>query len=387
MIEEQTKSYSKNQIFKTLHPWVREWFDSEFEDFTPAQKKSIIDIHKNNNILISSPTGSGKTLTAFLSVLSELTALAEKEELEDKVYCIYISPLKALDNDIEKNLDEPLNGIEKAAGRKLGIRKAVRTGDTSQYERQKMLKKPPHILITTPETLSILLVAPKFREKLSNVKYVIIDEIHSLAENKRGVHLSLTLERLQHLIGQYTRIGLSATVSPIEEIAKFLVGYEYGVERNCKIVNVNYLKELDMKVLCPVSDIVLADEEDTRLGMYDLLDDLIQENKTTLIFTNTRSGTERFVYNLKKMYPGNYNDSNIMAHHSSLSKEVRLETEEKLKEGKLKAVVSSTSLELGIDIGYIDLVVLINSPKSVARALQRIGRSGHRLHEKSKGRN
>ena len=386
MIEEQTKSYSKKEIFKTLHPWVRKWFDSQFEDFTPAQKKSIIDIHKKNNILISSPTGSGKTLTAFLSVISELTELAEKEKLEDKVYCIYISPLKALDNDIEKNLDEPLKGIEKIAGKKLGIRKAVRTGDTTQYQRQKMLKKPPHILITTPETLSILLVAPKFREKLSHVKYVIIDEIHSLAENKRGVHLSLSLERLQHLIGQFTRIGLSATVSPLEEVARFLVGYEYGVERNCKIVNVNYLKELDMEVMCPVSDIVLADEEDTRLGMYDLLDDLIQENKTTLIFTNTRSGTERFVYNLKKMYPMNYNDSNIMAHHSSLSKEVRLETENKLKEGKLKAVVSSTSLELGIDIGYIDLVVLINSPKSVARALQRIGRSGHRLHEKSKGR-
>ena len=386
MIEEQTKSYSKKQIFKTLHPWVRQWFDSQFEDFTPAQKKSIIDIHKRNNILISSPTGSGKTLTAFLSVISELTTLAEKGELEDKVYCIYISPLKALDNDIEKNLDEPLDGIEKIAGKDLGIRKAVRTGDTSQYQRQKMLKKPPHILITTPETLSILLVAPKFREKLSHVKYVIIDEIHSLAENKRGVHLSLSLERLQHLIGQYTRIGLSATVSPIEEVARFLVGYEYGVERNCKIVNVNYLKELDMEVMCPVSDIVLADEEDTRLGMYDMLDDLIQENKTTLIFTNTRSGTERFVYNLKKMYPSHYNNDNIMAHHSSLSKEVRLETENKLKEGKLKAVVSSTSLELGIDIGYIDLVVLINSPKSVARALQRIGRSGHRLHEKSKGR-
>ena len=197
MIEEQTKSYSKKQIYKTLHPWVREWFDSQFDDFTPAQKKSIIDIHKKNNILISSPTGSGKTLTAFLSVLSELTALAEKDELEDKVYCIYISPLKALDNDIEKNLDDPLKGIEKIAGRELGIRKAVRTGDTSQYERQKMLKKPPHILITTPETLSILLVAPKFREKLSHVQYVIVDEIHSLAENKRGVHLSLSLERLQ----------------------------------------------------------------------------------------------------------------------------------------------------------------------------------------------
>ena len=386
MIEEQTKNYTKKQIFKTLHPWVQKWFDSQFEDFTPAQKKSIIEISKKNNILISSPTGSGKTLTAFLSVISDLTTLSEKNQLEDKVYCIYISPLKALDNDIEKNLDEPLKGITEIAGHDLGIRKAVRTGDTTQYQRQKMLKKPPHILITTPETLSILLVAPKFREKLSGVKYVIIDEIHSLAENKRGVHLSLSLERLQHLVGQFTRIGLSATVSPLEEVAKFLVGYEYGVGRNCKIVNINYLKELDMEVMCPVSDIVLADEEDTRLGMYDLLDDLIQENKTTLIFTNTRSGTERFVYNLKKMYPMNYNDSNIMAHHSSLSKEVRLETENKLKEGKLKAVVSSTSLELGIDIGYIDLVVLINSPKSVARALQRIGRSGHKLHEKSKGR-
>ena len=386
MIEEQTKNYTKKQIFKTLHPWVQKWFDSQFEDFTPAQKKSIIEISKKNNILISSPTGSGKTLTAFLSVISDLTTLSEKNQLEDKVYCIYISPLKALDNDIEKNLDEPLKGITEIAGHDLGIRKAVRTGDTTQYQRQKMLKKPPHILITTPETLSILLVAPKFREKLSGVKYVIIDEIHSLAENKRGVHLSLSLERLQHLVGQFTRIGLSATVSPLEEVAKFLVGYEYGVGRNCKIVNINYLKELDMEVMCPVSDIVLADEEDTRLGMYDLLDDLIQENKTTLIFTNTRSGTERFVYNLKKMYPMNYNDSNIMAHHSSLSKDVRLETENKLKEGKLKAVVSSTSLELGIDIGYIDLVVLINSPKSVARALQRIGRSGHKLHEKSKGR-
>ena len=276
--------------------------------------------------------------------------------------------------------------IEEIAGKPLGIRKAVRTGDTTQYQRQKMLKVPPHILITTPETLSILLVAPKFREKLSHVKYVIIDEIHSLAENKRGVHLSLSLERLQHLVGNFTRIGLSATVSPLKEVARFLVGYEYGVERDCEIVNINYLKDLDMEVMCPVSDITIADEEDTRLGLYSLLDDLIQENKTTLIFTNTRSGTERFVYNLKKMFPMNYNSKNIMAHHSSLSKEVRLETENNLKEGNLKAVVSSTSLELGIDIGYIDLVVLINSPKSVSRALQRIGRSGHRLHEKSRGK-
>lgn len=386
MISEQTKTYSKKAIYKKLHPWVIQWFDENFDDFTPAQKQAIVEIHNKKNILISSPTGSGKTLTAFLSIISELVTLSQKEELTDNVYCIYISPLKALDNDIEKNLEEPLKGIEKIAGHELGIRKAVRTGDTSQYQRQKMLKKPPHILITTPETLSILLVAPKFREKLSRVKYVIIDEIHSLADNKRGVHLSLSLERLHHLIGGFTRIGLSATVSPLEEVAKFLVGYEYGIERDCLVANVNYLKELDMEVISPVSDIVLADDEDTRLATYDILDDLIQENKTTLIFTNTRSGTERFVYNLKTMYPSHYNSNNIMAHHSSLSKEVRLETENKLKNGELKCVISSTSLELGIDIGYIDLVVLINSPKSVSRALQRIGRSGHRLHEKSKGK-
>lgn len=386
MISEQTKTYSKKAIYKKLHPWVRQWFDENFDDFTPAQKQAIVEIHNKKNILISSPTGSGKTLTAFLSIISELVTLSQKEELTDNVYCIYISPLKALDNDIEKNLEEPLKGIEKIAGRELGIRKAVRTGDTSQYQRQKMLKKPPHILITTPETLSILLVAPKFREKLSHVKYVIIDEIHSLADNKRGVHLSLSLERLHHLIGGFTRIGLSATVSPLEEVAKFLVGYEYGIERDCLVASINYLKELDMEVISPVSDIVLADSEDTRLATYDILDDLIQENKTTLIFTNTRSGTERFVYNLKTMYSSHYNSNNIMAHHSSLSKEVRLETENKLKNGELKCVISSTSLELGIDIGYIDLVVLINSPKSVSRALQRIGRSGHRLHEKSKGK-
>ena len=386
MIKRQTKIYKDAEIYKLLHPWVKKWFKNKFDGFTESQKLSIMDVHKGNNILISSPTGSGKTLTAFLSIISQLTMLSDMDKLEDKVYCIYISPLKALDNDIEKNIDEPLREIEKIAGKELGIRKAVRTGDTTQYERTKMLKKPPHILITTPETLSILLCAPKFREKIKDVGYVIIDEIHSLADNKRGVHLSLSLERLQNLAGNFTRIGLSATVSPLEKVAHYLVGSQDGEVRDCKIVDVNYLKRLDMKVLCPVDDIINTDPEKINKATYKLLDELIQAHKTTLIFTNTRSGTESVVFNLKKRFKDRYNDSNIMTHHSSLSKELRLQTEDKLKDGELKVVVSSTSLELGIDIGYIDLVILISSPKSVSRALQRIGRSGHKLHEKSKGR-
>jgi len=386
MIKKQEKIYKDSEIYKLLHPWVKEWFKNSFDGFTESQKLSIMDVHKGNNILISSPTGSGKTLTAFLSIISQLTMLSSMNKLEDKVYCIYISPLKALDNDIEKNLDEPLREIEKIAGKELGIRKAVRTGDTTQYQRTKMLKKPPHILITTPETLSILLCAPKFREKIKDVGYVIVDEIHSLADNKRGVHLNLTLERLQNLAGRFTRIGLSATVSPLEKVAQYLVGFQDSEVRDCKIVDVNYLKKLDMKVLCPVEDIISSDPKKMNNATYDLLDELIQAHKTTLIFTNTRSGTESVVFNLKKRFEDKYYDSNIMTHHSSLSKESRLETEDKLKEGELKVVVSSTSLELGIDIGYIDLVILISSPKSVSRALQRIGRSGHKLHDKSKGR-
>ena len=386
MITKQEKFYENKEIYKILHPWVREWFQSTFETFSDAQRQAIMDIHQGKNVLVSSPTGSGKTLTGFLSIISELTRLSDQGMLEDRVYCLYISPLKALDNDIEKNLEEPLTEIEEISGKELGIRKAVRTGDTSQYKKTLMLKKPPHILITTPESLSILLCAPKFREKLSKIRYVIVDEIHALADNKRGVHLSLSLERLEKLSGGFARIGLSATVYPLERVAEFLVGYYYGQPRDCLIVEVNYLKQLDMEVICPVEDIVATDPDETNRAMYQLLNKLISEHKTTLIFTNTRSGTESVVFNLKNRFQDSYNDMNIMAHHSSLSREFRFEAENKLKEGKLKVVVSSTSLELGIDIGYIDLVILVSSPKSVSRALQRIGRSGHQLHEKSKGR-
>lgn len=219
------KEYSDDEIHSLLHPYVSKWFKKTFDTFTDAQRQAIPHINAGKNILILSPTGSGKTLTAFLAILSGLTSLSERGMLKEQVYCLYISPLKALDNDISKNLEEPLQGINDIAGYDLGIRQAVRTGDTTQYERSKMLKHPPHILITTPETLSIILVAPKFREKLKNVRYVIIDEIHSLAENKRGTHLSLSLERLNELTGGFTRIGLSATVSPPEKIAHFLSGY------------------------------------------------------------------------------------------------------------------------------------------------------------------
>src|SRR5664279_1928056 len=282
MIERQEKAYKDKEIYQILHPWVKKWFKGKFETFSEAQRYAIMDIHIGENVLVSSPTGSGKTLTAFLSIISELTHLAENDELEDKVYCLYISPLKALDNDIEKNLEEPLSEIEEIAGKKLGIRKAVRTGDTSQYQRTKMLKTPPHIMITTPETLSILLCAPKFRDKLKDIKYLIVDEIHSLADNKRGVHMSLTLERLQNLTGGFTRIGLSATVHPLETIASFLVGYDNGQVRNCKVVDVNYLKQLDMKVLCPVEDIVMSDPEEVNTALYNLIHGLLMNIKQPL---------------------------------------------------------------------------------------------------------
>ena len=385
MIDNLEKPHKPEQIRHILNPIVDKWFFTRFKEFSLPQLFGVMEIHSRNNILVSAPTGATKTLTAFLSILNELIDNSEKGILEDRVYCVYVSPLKALSNDIHINLVEPLKEMEKIAGKKLGIRAAVRTGDTSASERAKMLKQPPHILITTPESLAILITSIKFRELLKNVEWLIVDEVHALAENKRGVHLSLSMERLNMISPAITRIGLSATIAPLEEIAKFLVGYENGRLRNCKVVDVQFIKNMDLKVLSPVSDLAGMEYEIMHNSMYNLIDDLIQSHRTTLIFTNTRSATERVVHHLKEKFPRKYTE-NIGAHHGSLSKTLRHNIENRLRKGGLKVIVSSTSLELGIDIGYIDLVICLGSPKSVARFLQRAGRSGHKLHDTVKAR-
>src|SRR3990167_6535112 len=382
----EVKKHSGNQIESILHPLVKEWFFSKFEDFSLTQKYGVMNIWERKNILISAPTGGTKTLTAFLSVLNYLVILAEKNELEDRIYAVYTSPLKALSNDIHKNLIEPLWEIKELAKKKevklQDIRVGLRTGDTSVSERAKMMKKSPHIFVTTPESLAIVLTSKKFVEKLKAVEFCIVDEIHAM-DNKRGTYLSITLERLNEISSVFpVKIGLSATVEPMEEVAKYLVGEDE--KREVNFVRVPLDKKINIEVLTPVDDFI--SDKNISTNMYSLIDRLIKEHKTTLIFTNTRSATERVVSHLKDKFPTEYGDDNIAAHHSSLSKSHRFDIEERLRQGKLKVVVCSTSLELGIDIGYIDLVLMIGSPKSSARALQRLGRAGHKLHDVAKGR-
>uniref|UniRef100_A0A7C2FG80 ATP-dependent helicase n=1 Tax=Thermosphaera aggregans TaxID=54254 RepID=A0A7C2FG80_9CREN len=395
MITYAEKDFTSEEVYALLLPFVRDWFVQQYGDLTPVQRKTIPFVKEGKNVLISSPTGTGKTLAVFLGIIDNIYQFyLTFGTLPEGVYAVYVSPLRALNNDMRKNLIEPIKGIREVA-RQRGIELpeievAVRTSDTPPNEKQKMARKPPHILITTPETLAIALNAPKFREKLKNTRVIIIDEIHELASSKRGSHLSLSVERLENVVGRpLQRVGLSATISPLDEVASFLVGYkDDGDLRDCVIVDARFDKKLDIKVLMPVDDLIHSSAEELNEAIYNQLLKIIKKHKTTLVFTNTRSATERVVFKLKKtMEKSKIVDiDDIEAHHSSLSRDVRLDIESKLKNGLLKAVVSSTSLELGIDIGYIDVVVLLSSPKSVTRLLQRVGRAGHHIREVSKGR-
>ncbi len=386
MITKYTQPFTKEESIGSLNHIIRDWFVSKYKSLTPPQYFSFKLIREGKSMLITAPTGSGKTFSAFMGVLSELFDMAEANKLEDKVYCLYISPLRALNNDIYRNLSEPLNDIYGAIGDSVQrINIGIRTGDTPTSERQKQLAKPPHILVTTPESLAILLNASKFVEKLKDIKYVVVDELHELANNKRGIHLSLSLERLANFVGHdFVRIGLGATLSPLDEAAKFLVGYsDEANERDCIVVDATWDKKLSFETICPVKNIINTPDDKIEKSTYGIINRIIKSNKTTLIFTNTRSGTERVVFNLMKKFK--YKESEIAAHHGSLSREIRLGVEETLKKGGFKCVVSSTSLELGIDIGFIDNVVQLGSPKSITKAIQRIGRSGHKFNDTAKG--
>ncbi len=388
MMEYATRRATREEILRLLDEDVAWWF-SRFDSLTPPQEYGILPIAEGRNVLITAPTGSGKTLTAFIYIISELFKLAKEGSLDDRVYAIYVSPLRALNNDIYKNLMVPLNEIkEHIRGKGLefkDIRVGVRTGDTTQSERSRMLRNPPHILITTPESLALVITAPKFRLLLNKVRWVIIDEIHSLCENKRGSHLSLSLERLVELAEkEFVRIGLSATINPLDEVAKFLVGYnDDGTPRDCVIVDTRFHKKMDLRLRAPVEDLIYTSSDRLSEALYHYLSRVISKYRTTLIFTNTRSGAERVTYHLKKL--GFIDADELGVHHSSLSREIRFSIEDKLKKGEVRGIVTSTSLELGIDIGYIDAVVQVGSPKSINRGLQRIGRSGHSMDRVSKG--
>ena len=371
-------------------PIVADWFANRFGEPTNVQKLAWPKIVEDRHTLLAAPTGSGKTLAAFLVCIDRLVRESIHGTLGEGVQVVYVSPLKALSNDIRRNLQGPLEEIQaaaQAAGVDLApIRALVRTGDTPQNERQAMLRRPPHILVTTPESLYLLLTSAKGRELLRGVRSVIVDEIHALARDKRGSHLALTLERLDHLCdAPPTRIGLSATQRPIEEIARFLVGagnVNAEGQPDCQIIDTGHVRELDLAVEVPALELQAVCSHETWSEIYARLTELIQSHRSTLIFVNTRRMAERVAHHLE----ATLGESHVASHHGSLSREIRLKAEERFKNGELKAIVATASLELGIDIGYIDLVCQIGSPRSIATFLQRIGRAGHSLHRIPKGR-
>jgi ATP-dependent Lhr-like helicase len=385
-----------------FHPAVQKWFAQRFGAPSRVQELGwpvIGEAQKppGHDVLLCAPTGSGKTLAAFMWAINRLVVEAERGLLPDEISVLYVSPLKALANDIRINLEEPLTGVRTVAAHDgldlAAIRAGLRTGDTPAGERAAMLRRPPQILVTTPESLFILLTSPRFRQKLCAVRFVIVDELHAIAGNKRGAHLMLTLERLERLVRRShstrpTRIGLSATLNPIETLAAFLAGAEVADDggrhpRPVRIVRADdNPRQLDLQILAPGPELGSLATHQHWEAMYDALAALIREHRTTLVFTLSRRWAERIALALQKRLGSDA----VMAHHGSLARIERLQAEQRLKRGDLKAIVATSSLELGIDVGAVDLVCQVDSPKSIAAAVQRVGRSGHHLGGTPKGR-
>ncbi|HSD47997.1 MAG TPA: DEAD/DEAH box helicase, partial [Pyrinomonadaceae bacterium] len=376
-----------------FHPAVARWFARSFPAPTEPQLLAWPEIKKQRHTLIAAPTGSGKTLAAFLSAIDDLVRLGLEGKLDDSTHVIYVSPLKALSNDVQRNLQTPLEGIQKELHElglpEVNIRTLVRTGDTPASERTAMTKRPPHVVVTTPESLYILLTSEGGRRMLETARTLIVDEIHAVVSDKRGSHLALSVERLEQLVrqnsGTLTRIGLSATQRPIEEVARFLVGTENIREDrspNCAIVDSGHVRQLDIAVELTDSPLSAVMSGEVWEEVYDRLAQLIRQHKTTLVFVNTRRLAERVARHLGERL----GDENIAAHHGSLAREQRLTAEQRLKSGELSALVATASLELGIDIGDVNLVCQLGSTRSIASFLQRVGRSNHTVAGFPKGR-
>ncbi|WP_372868241.1 DEAD/DEAH box helicase, partial [Pseudomonas sp.] len=390
-----------------FHPAVAAWFRGQFAAPTPAQRQAWPAIGAGRSTLVAAPTGSGKTLTAFLAAIDTLVreGLAAGGELAERCSVVYVSPLKALSNDIRLNLEQPLAGIRAELQRQgladVAIRTAVRTGDTSPGERTAMRKRPPHILVTTPESLYVLLGSESGREMLSGCRSLIIDEIHAIAGSKRGSHLMLSVERLEALCRRpLVRIGLSATQRPLAAVARFLLGSQAPlpapdppVEQaelarlparpdDCVIVDIGYTRVRDLALELPPVPLEAVMSNEVWELVYERLAELAQQHRTTLVFVNTRRLAERACRHLAERL----GTDAVAAHHGSLAKELRLDAEQRLKRGELRVLVATASLELGIDIGEVELVCQLGSPRSIAALLQRVGRSGHSVGGTPKGR-
>src|SRR5712675_3524524 len=373
-----------------FHPAVTRWFEQTFGSPTEPQMRGWPAIQSGRQVLISAPTGSGKTLAAFLASLDALFREGVEAELPDEIQVVYVSPLKALSNDIRKNLQEPLAGIRALLGQRNGgeidVRAEVRTGDTTAAQRQALIKKPPHILVTTPESLYLLLTSDSGRQMLSTARTLILDEIHAVVDDRRGAHLALSVERLAALVqGPLQRIGLSATQKPIQEVARFLVGTRAMDETgdpDCEIIDIGHRRELNLAIEIPKSPLEAVMSNEVWEEVYHRLAELIEAHRTTLVFVNTRRMAERVTHHLSEMLGVDA----VTSHHGSLSAKLRLDAEDRLKRGELKALVATASLELGIDIGSIDLVCQLGSTRSIATFLQRVGRAEHRRGGLPKGR-